>query len=114
HTSQEHVWFQEALAAQPGSPARERYIFREGKGPKGEQPPNNWDSIFGGPAWTRCDDGQWYLHMFDSSQPDLNWEHPQVHEEFLDILTFWVRRGVDGFRIDVAHGLVKAEGLPDW
>ncbi len=114
HTSDAHEWFQAALAAGPGSPERERYIFREGSGEDGSEPPNNWDSIFGGPAWTRLEDGQWYLHMFDSTQPDLNWEHPQVHQEFLDILEFWVRRGVDGFRIDVAHGLVKADGLPDW
>lgn len=114
HTSDEHEWFQQALAAPPGSPERERYIFREGKGPDGAEPPNNWDSIFGGPAWTRVADGQWYLHLFDSKQPDLNWEHPQVQEEFLDILSFWAHRGVDGFRVDVAHGLVKAEGLPDW
>lgn len=114
HTSDEHVWFQAALAAEPGSPERERYIFREGKGEGGQEPPNNWDSIFGGPAWTRLPDGQWYLHMFDTKQPDLNWNHPEVHEEFLEILEFWVQRGVDGFRVDVAHGLVKADGLPDW
>ncbi|HLR57887.1 MAG TPA: glycoside hydrolase family 13 protein [Beutenbergiaceae bacterium] len=114
HTSDEHEWFQAALAAGPGSPERARYIFREGKGPDGSEPPNNWDSIFGGPAWTRLADGQWYLHLFDSKQPDLNWEHEEVRQEFLDILEFWTRRGVDGFRIDVAHGLVKAPGLPDW
>lgn len=114
HTSDEHEWFQAALAAGPGSAERERYIFREGRGEDGSEPPNNWDSIFGGPAWTRLPDGQWYLHLFDSKQPDLNWEHPEVRAEFLDILTFWVQRGVDGFRVDVAHGLVKAEGLPDW
>ncbi|WP_229745218.1 glycoside hydrolase family 13 protein [Sediminivirga luteola] len=121
HTSDQHVWFQEALASPPGSPARERYIFRPGKGPGGEQPPNNWQSIFGGPAWTRiagADDdetgGEWYLHLFDSSQPDLNWNNPEVHAEFEAILRFWLDRGVDGFRVDVAHGMVKAEGLPDW
>ena len=114
HTSDEHAWFVEALAAGPGSPARERYVFREGKGEHGEEPPNNWQSIFGGPAWTRLPDGQWYLHLFDSRQPDLNWEHPQVRAEFEDVLRFWLDRGVDGFRIDVAHGMVKAPGLPDW
>ncbi len=119
HTSDEHVWFGEALAAGPGSAARERYLFREGRGEHGELPPNNWESIFGGPAWTRTTDpdgtpGQWYLHLFDSRQPDLNWEHPEVRAEFEDVLRFWLDRGVDGFRIDVAHGMVKEAGLPDW
>jgi len=114
HTSDQHAWFQAALAAGPGSPERERYIFREGRGDGGTEPPNNWKSIFGGPAWTRVPDGQWYLHLFDSSQPDLDWNHPQVRSEFEDVLRFWLRRGVDGFRVDVAHGLVKADGLPDW
>mgnify|MGYP001217610734 CR=1 FL=1 len=114
HTSDEHAWFVEALAAAPGSPARDRYLFRDGRGEHGELPPNNWQSIFGGPAWTRVPDGQWYLHLFDSKQPDLNWEHPEVRAEFEDVLRFWLDRGVDGFRIDVAHGMVKAPGLPDW
>ncbi|GEL94715.1 glycoside hydrolase family 13 protein [Cellulomonas composti] len=114
HTSDEHAWFVEALAAGPGSAARERYLFREGRGEHGELPPNNWESIFGGPAWTRVPDGQWYLHLFDTRQPDLNWEHPQVHTEFEDVLRFWLDRGVDGFRVDVAHGMVKESGLPDW
>ncbi|MFI9489762.1 glycoside hydrolase family 13 protein [Promicromonospora sp. NPDC052451] len=122
HSSDQHVWFQEALAAAPGSAERERYMFRDGRGPAGEEPPNNWQSIFGGPAWTRLapreDDGergpQWYLHLFDSTQPDLNWENPEVRAEFEDVLRFWLDRGVDGFRVDVAHGMVKAPGLPDW
>ena len=125
HTSDEHAWFQAALAAGPGSPERARYLFREGQGEHGELPPNNWKSIFGGPAWTRVSeraaaatdgitDGQWYLHMFDTRQPDLDWNHPEVRSEFEDILRFWLDRGVDGFRIDVAHGMVKAPGLPDW
>ena len=84
---------------------RERYIFRDA--------PNDWESIFGGPAWTQVADGQWYLHLFDPAQPDLNWENPEVRAEFLDILRFWLDRGVDGFRIDVAHGMIKADGLPD-
>lgn len=107
HTSSAHVWFQAALAAGPGSPERERYIFRD-------QPPNNWTSVFGGPAWEQVEDGQWYLHLFDVSQPDLNWDHPEVRAEFLDILRFWLDRGVDGFRVDVAHGLVKDAALTDW
>jgi len=119
HTSDEHVWFQAALAAAPGSPERARYHFRDGRGEHGELPPNNWDSIFGGPAWTRTTapdgtPGQWYLHLFDAKQPDLNWENPQVRAEFEDVLRFWLDRGVDGFRVDVAHGMVKQAGLPDW
>jgi alpha-glucosidase len=114
HTSSEHAWFQAALAAAPGSPDRARYLFRDGRGPDGALPPNNWQSVFGGDAWTRLPDGQWYLHLFDSSQPDLDWSHPEVRAELEDVLRFWLRRGVDGFRVDVAHGLVKADGLPDW
>ncbi|GIF50153.1 alpha-glucosidase [Asanoa ferruginea] len=113
HTSSAHVWFQAALAAPPGSPERERYMFRDGRGPDGAEPPNDWESIFGGDAWTRVPDGQWYLHIFDPEQPDLNWDLPEVRAEFEDILRFWLDRGVDGFRVDVAHGNVKAPGLPD-
>ncbi|WP_327030446.1 glycoside hydrolase family 13 protein [Micromonospora sp. NBC_01740] len=113
HTSSAHSWFQAALAAGPGSAERERYLFAEGKGENGELPPNDWESIFGGHAWTRIDDGQWYLHLFDPAQPDLNWRHPEVRAEFEGVLRFWLDRGVDGFRIDVAHGMIKAEGLPD-
>ena len=119
HSSDQHAWFQAALAAGPGSPERARYLFRDGRGEGGAQPPNNWESVFGGPAWTRVTEadgnpGQWYLHLFDSSQPDFDWQHPQVRAEFHDVLRFWCERGVDGFRVDVAHGLVKKEGLPDW
>ncbi|MFF3866803.1 glycoside hydrolase family 13 protein [Micromonospora sp. NPDC001898] len=113
HTSSRHPWFKAALAAAPGSPERARYLFAEGKGENGELPPNDWESIFGGPAWTRVPDGQWYLHLFDPAQPDLNWRHPEVRAEFEEVLRFWLDRGVDGFRIDVAHGMIKAEGLPD-
>ncbi|MEV0725307.1 glycoside hydrolase family 13 protein [Micromonospora purpureochromogenes] len=113
HTSSAHPWFQAALAAAPGSPERELYLFADGTGEHGELPPNDWESIFGGPAWTRVPDGQWYLHLFDPAQPDLNWRHPRVRAEFEDVLRFWLDRGVDGFRIDVAHGMIKAEGLPD-
>ncbi len=114
HSSDEHPWFRAALAAGPGSPERDRYVFREGLGEGGAQPPNNWQSQFGGPAWTRVDDGQWYLHLFDPKQPDFNWAHPEVRAEFDDVLRFWLDRGVDGFRVDVAHGLVKHPELPDW
>jgi alpha-glucosidase len=114
HTSSEHEWFQAALAAAPGSAERDRYIFREGRGPDGALPPNGWTSMFGGSAWHRVPDGQWYLHLFDVSQPDLDWGNREVRDEFLGILRFWLDRGVDGFRVDVAHGLVKEEDLPDW
>jgi alpha-glucosidase len=118
HSSDQHELFQAALKAAPGSPEREIYIFRDGKGANGELPPNNWESVFGGNAWTRTTNpdgtpGQWYLHIFDSSQPDFNWENPKVTDLFEDILGFWLDKGVDGFRIDVAHGLVKEVGLPD-
>lgn len=113
HTSSEHPWFQAALAAGPGSPERARYLFREGRGVDGELPPNNWRSVFGGAAWTRLEDGQWYLHLFDSSQPDLDWRNPEVGDMFEDVLRFWLDRGVDGFRVDVAHGLLKEESLRD-
>ena len=113
HTSHRHAWFQEALAAPPGSPARRRYIFRKGRGPAGDLPPNDWLSVFGGPAWERVPDGEWYLHLFAPEQPDLDWTNPEVVEEFHDILRFWLDRGVDGFRIDVAHGLAKDPGMPD-
>ena len=113
HTSIEHAWFQKALETEPGSPERDRYVFRDGRGPDGAEPPNNWRSVFGGPAWTRDGDGQWYLHMFDSTQPDLNWWNPAVGDEFESILRFWLDRGVDGFRIDVAHGLYTPLEMKD-
>jgi alpha-glucosidase len=113
HTSSEHQWFQKALRAAPGSKERSYYHFKDGRGENGELPPNNWQSMFGGPAWTRVEDGQWYVHLFDSSQPDLNWENPVIREEFEKILRFWLDRGVDGFRVDQPHAMAKAEGLPD-
>jgi len=113
HSSSEHEWFQRALRAAPGSKERSYYHFKNGRGENGELPPNNWQSMFGGPAWTRVEDGQWYVHLFDSSQPDLNWENPMVRDEFENILRFWLDRGVDGFRVDQPHAMAKAEGLPD-
>ena len=118
HTSSEHKWFQAALKAAPGSQERERFIFRDGKGENGELPPNNWEAVFGGPAWERITEadgtpGQWYLHLFAVEQPDLNWENQEVKDHLEDVLKFWLDRGVDGFRIDVAHGMVKEAGLPD-
>jgi alpha-glucosidase len=112
HTSYRHRDFEAALYARPGSPERDRYIFRDA-GPGGG-PPNNWRSVFGGAAWTReLRSGQWYLHLFAPEQPDLNWRNSLVGDEYERILRFWLDRGVDGFRIDVAHGLVKDEELRD-
>jgi alpha-glucosidase len=115
HTSDQHEWFQRALESEPGSPERDYYHFKEGKA---GGPPNNWVSMFGGPAWTQLTNpdgtpGQWYCHLFDSSQPDLNWENPAVQKEFEDILKFWLDLGVDGFRVDQPHAMAKAKGLPD-
>lgn len=107
HTSHQHVWFQEALRAGPGSAARDRYVFRDGRGERGELPPTDWQSLFGGSAWQRVPDGQWYLHLFAPEQPDLNWDNPEVRADFRTTLRFWSDRGVDGFRIDVAHALAK-------
>lgn len=114
HCSDQHELFQKALAAGPCSPERNMFIFKDGKGVNGELPPNNWQSHFEGSAWTRVEDGQWYLHLFDSSQPDWNWSNLAVHEEFERVIRFWLDRGVDGFRVDVAHALFKKGGLPDW
>ncbi|MEZ5235460.1 MAG: alpha-amylase family glycosyl hydrolase [Acidimicrobiales bacterium] len=118
HCSNEHAWFRAALAAGPGSAERERFYFRDGRGPGGMEPPNNWISTFGGPAWTRITEadgspGQWYLHTFAPEQPDLDWDHPEVAEHFDRMLTFWFDRGVDGFRADAVTALGKAPGLPD-
>jgi alpha-glucosidase len=118
HTSDQHEWFQSALTSAPGSPERDRFLFRYGQGADGSRPPNNWPSQFGGPAWTRITEphgqpGQWYLHLFAPEQPDLNWSHPDVWEDLEKTLRFWLDRGVDGFRIDVAHGMAKPHGLPD-
>jgi alpha-glucosidase len=109
HTSSEHRWFQQARV-DPTSPARQHYHFASGRD---GGPPNNWQSVFGGPAWTQLDDGMWYLHLFDSSQPDLNWDNDEVRANFLEVLRFWLDRGADGFRVDVAHGLIKHPDLPD-
>ena len=118
HCSDQHAWFQAALAAAPGSPERELFIFRDGRGDHGELPPNNWPAMFGGPAWQRTTNpdgtpGQWFLHLFAPEQPDWNWENPVVADEFDSILRFWFDRGIDGFRIDVANSMAKQAGLPD-
>jgi alpha-glucosidase len=108
HTSDQHPWFQAALA-DPDSPEAARYHFA----PPSEEPPNNWQSLFGGPAWSRTPDGRWYLHLFAPEQPDLNWRDPAVAEDFERTLRFWLDRGVSGFRVDVAYGLYKDAGLRD-
>lgn len=118
HTSEAHPWFQAALAAGPDSPERTRYHFRPGRGDAGELPPNNWRSVFGGPSWTRIVEpdgspGEWYYHLFAPEQPDLNWQHPDVLEEFADVLRFWLARGIDGFRMDVSDALMKDPAFPD-
>jgi alpha-glucosidase len=119
HTSTEHRWFQEALRGDPGNGAWRRYHCVRGRGDGGERPPNGWRSVFGGPAWTSVPgrgggpSGWWYLHLFDPGQPDLNWNDPDVASEHERVLRHWFDRGVDGFRVDVAHGLVKADGYPD-
>jgi len=113
HCSAEHPLFQAALAARPGSPEREMFIFRDGRGRGGKLPPNNWPSNFGGPAWTQVADGQWYLHLFDAGQPDWNWRDPRVRAMFEDVIRFWLDRGVAGLRVDVAHGIFKDPGLAD-
>ncbi|ACL41559.1 alpha amylase catalytic region [Pseudarthrobacter chlorophenolicus A6] len=112
HSSDRHEWFREALAAPKGSAARDRYIFRDGLGENGELPPSDWNSVFGGPVWERITEpdgtpGQWYMHIFAKEQPDLNWDNQEVRDDFLTTLRFWSDRGVDGFRIDVAHALTK-------
>jgi alpha-glucosidase len=119
HCSAEHVWFKQALAEGPGSPARDLFWFRPGRGEHGDLPPNNWESIFGGPAWTRTKDpdgnlGEWYLHLFAPGQPDLNWDNPLVHAEFEAVLRFWFDRGADGVRIDSAALLMKDPALSDF
>lgn len=119
HSSSAHPLFQRALAAGPGSPERAMYVFRDGRGENGELPPNNWSDSQRGSSWTRVREsdgawGQWYLHIFGVDQPDWDWTNPAVAELFDDVLRFWLDRGVDGFRIDVAHGMAKEEGLPDF
>ncbi|MBM6402479.1 glycoside hydrolase family 13 protein [Phycicoccus sp. MQZ13P-5] len=118
HVSTDHPWFRAALADGPGAPSRERFVVRPGRGADGEEPPNNWRSEFGGPAWSRLTEpdgtpGPWYLHQFDSTQADVAWEHPEVVADFEQTLRFWLDRGLDGFRVDAAHCIVKAPGLPD-
>ncbi|MFD7541404.1 glycoside hydrolase family 13 protein [Streptomyces sp. NPDC059819] len=114
HLSDQHPWFRAALAAGPGSPERELFHFRPGRGEHGELPPNAWPSQFAGETWTRVEDGEWYLHLFTPQQPDLNWAHPAVRREHEDVLRFWFERGVAGVRIDSAALLAKDPELPEF
>jgi alpha-glucosidase len=111
HVSDQHPWFRAALAAPPGSSERKRFWFRPGRGPHRDEPPNDWQSIFGGSAWTRTADGEWYLHLFAPEQPDLNWTHEDVWSEHDDVLRFWFDRSAAGVRIDSAALLVKDPAL---
>jgi alpha-glucosidase len=118
HTSDQHPWFRAAVAAGRGSAERARYHFRDGRGPMGDEPPSNWRAVFGGSSWTRVTEpdgtpGQWYYHLFAAEQPDLDWANPEVLAEFESIFRFWLDRGIDGFRIDVADGLTKDPAFPD-
>lgn len=110
HTSDQHPWFQDALTGRDAT-HRDRYVWRDGRD---GGPPNNWVSHFGGPAWTyHPPTDQWWMHLFLPEQPDLNWRDPQVRAEFERILRRWLERGVDGFRVDVAHSLLEDDQFRD-
>ena len=119
HCSSQHRWFLDALAAAPGSPERARFYFRDGKGPHGSEPPNNWQAAFGGSAWTRAtadsdlNDTQWYLGTFTPHQPDFDHTNAEVQAMFADVLRFWFDRGVEGFRVDAITPVGKDPALPD-
>ena len=111
HSSDEHPWFVESRSSRD-NPRRDWYVWRDGR-PDGS-PPNNWLRVWGGPTWTLDPrTGQYYLHLFHAKQPDLNWRHPGVKSAMLDVFRFWLERGVDGFRIDVAHAIMKDPELRD-
>jgi alpha-glucosidase len=111
HTSDQHPWFVAARSSRD-DPKRDWYIWRDGDP---DRPPNNWTAAFSPvPAWTWDEaTGQWYLHQFLPQQPDLNWDNPEVVDAMHGVMRFWLDRGVDGFRIDVVHGIGKEPGLPD-
>jgi alpha-glucosidase len=111
HTSDQHPWFQQSRSSRE-DPKRDWYVWVDPK-PDGS-PPNNWLSVFGGPAWEWDEaTGQFYLHTFLKEQPDLNWRNPEVKAAMFDVLRFWLERGVDGFRVDVAHYIMKDPQLRD-
>lgn len=110
HSSDEHPWFIESRSSKD-NPYRDYYIWRPA-GPNGERP-NNWSSVFSGPAWELDEaTGEYYLHLFSRKQPDLNWENPKLREELYKMITFWLDKGVDGLRMDVINMISKVEGLP--
>lgn len=110
HTSDQHKWFQESKKSRD-NPYADYYIWRD---PVDGHEPNNWGSAFSGPAWTYVPErGQYYLHLFATGQPDLNWENPQVRQEVYSLMRFWLDKGVDGFRMDVINFISKPVGLPD-
>lgn len=111
HTSDEHAWFAESRSSRD-NPYRDYYIWRPGK--SGNIPPNNWRSFFSGSAWKYDDTtGEYYLHLFSKKQPDLNWDNPKLRQSVYEMMTFWLDKGVDGFRMDVINLISKVPGLPD-
>lgn len=111
HTSDEHEWFQKALA-DPESEYADYYFFRDGNG--GKEYPNNWTSFFSGPAWNYYEDiDKFALHLFSKKQMDLNWDNPKLRENLIDMINWWLEKGVDGFRMDVINYISKSEGLPN-
>ena len=115
HTSDEHRWFEESRSSRD-NPYRDFYYWRDGKvGPNGEKlPPNNWGSVFSGPAWEYDEaTDQWYLHLFSRKQPDLNWENTKVRDEIYRMMRWWCDKGIDGWRMDVITMISKIQSLPD-
>ena len=110
HTSHEHPWFIESRSSRD-NPKRDWYIWREGKG---DEEPNNWESIFKGSAWEFCENSEeYYLHLFAKEQPDLNWENEEVRNELYKMINWWLDKGIDGFRVDAISHIKKEEGLKD-
>ena len=113
HTSDRHAWFTGARR-DPAGPYRDYYVWRDGRGAGGQEPPNNWESFFGGPAWTWDETtGAYYLHLFAKEQPDLNWENPVLRQEIYEMMRWWFEKGVDGFRMDVINLISKDQSFAD-
>lgn len=110
HSSDEHKWFIESRKSKD-NPYRDYYIWRPGKNGK---EPNNWESAFSGSAWKYDENtDEYFLHLFSKKQPDLNWENPKLRKEIYEMMTWWLERGIDGFRMDVINFISKVDGLPD-